>query len=351
MRAARIYGFGDVRIEEMPDPFPGPGEVVVRVRACGICTSDTLRWYIEKKTASGPIVLGHEPAGEVAALGSGVTNYRVGDPIFLHHHAPCGCCRRCLRGDYVHCPTWRRSGIDPGGCAELVRVTAESVAGDSFALPAGMTPERAALIEPLACSVKALRRGKMKEGSHLFILGLGVMGSMEVLLGRALGAEKIFGADFHPWRRAKGLELGCDAVFDPASGELGEQLRDANEGEGADLVVVHPTSGEALEAGIDCAAAGGTVVIYSPCAPELSLPINPHDLYFDEVSLVPSYSCGPDDTRAASRLIASGKFDTTKVVTHVLPLEEAQRAFDLTAAAGESLKVLVRLGPPEGALR
>lgn len=343
MKAARIHGWKDIRIEEIDQPVAGPGEVVVRVRASGVCTSDTLRWYIEKKTAAGPIVLGHEPAGEVAEVGSGVTQYRPGDRIFLHHHAPCLACRHCARGEFVQCETWRRAGIEPGACAEFVRVTKESVTGDSFLLPAGMDFEAAALIEPLACSVKAFRRGRFREGATVFLLGLGVMGAMEVLLARALGASAVIGADFHPWRRAKGLELGCDAVIDPADGPVGEQLRRLLGGDGADLVIVHPTSADALATGIDAAGRGSVVVIYSPCAPDLRLPVSPHDLYFREVSLVPSYSCGPDDTRESCALIASGRFDPRRVVSHVLPLEEASRAFELTAAAGESLKVLLRL--------
>ncbi len=344
MRAARIHGWADVRIEELPDPVPGPGEIVARVRVSGICTSDTLRWYIEKKLAGGPIVLGHEPAGEVAAVGAGVTKYRPGDRIFLHHHAPCGACRACQRGEFVQCPTWRKAGIFPGGCAELVRVTAESVAGDSFLLPEGMSFRQAALIEPLACSVKAFRKGNFRPGDNVFLIGLGVMGAMEVLLARALGAGKVLGADFHPWRRARGLELGCDSVFDPADGPLREQLLAANDGIGADVVIVHPTSAGALSDGIACAGKGSTVVIYSPCAPELRVPVPPHDLYFDEIALVPSYSCGPDDTRRSCELISSGRFDIDRVVTHDLPLAEAQRGFELVAAAGESLKVLLDLG-------
>jgi len=338
MKVARLYDSSDIRFEEEPIPQVGPGEALVRTRACGICSGDVMGWYMKKKA---PLVFGHEPAGEVVAVGAGVTDFKPGDRIFVHHHAPCFTCRACRRGQFVQCATWRASRIIPGGMAEYFLVPEENLSGDTLALPAELSFEAGSLVEPTACAVKSLRRSGLQPGDRVFVIGLGIMGQLHVALARHAGAEAVIAADFVPYRREKARELGADVVLDPAQGSVEEAVREQTGGEMAEVVIVGPGSVEAMELGIRCAAKGGTVVLFTASPPEATLALAPYHLYFNEIRLIPSYSCGPNDTREALRLIGEGVVSADKFVTHRFPFTDIHAAYQNAARAGDSLKTVV----------
>jgi L-iditol 2-dehydrogenase len=337
MRVARIYDFLDVRIEEEQIPRIGVGEALVRTNVCGICSGDVVPWYIRKKA---PLVFGHEPAGEVVEIGSGVSSVRLGDRVFAHHHAPCGCCRSCARGEFVQCETWRASKIDPGGMAEYFRVPAVNLT-DTLVLPDTVSDEAGALVEPLACVVKSLRRAGGINGTSVLIIGLGVMGQMHVLLARAQGARRIIGVDLVPQRCTRALQLGADDVIEASSEDWTEQLLALTQGEGAEVVIVGPATVAALKQGLHSAARGATIVQFMGTEPGSSLPLPTFDYYFRELRLVPSYSCGPIETRLALDYIAAGVVTPEHVVTHRFPLDEADLAYRTAATDRGSIKTLV----------
>ena len=341
MRAAVTREPGEASIESVPVPTLGRGDVLVKTAVVGICAGDTAPWYVERKV---PCILGHEPAGTVAAVGEDVRGFRVGDRVFFHHHAPCMSCRDCLAGRHTTCATWRRSRLDPGGLAEYVRVPAENLT-DMLVLPEGVGFEDASLVEPLACCVKAFRRVGLREGDSVLVIGLGSMGQLLALLARVQGAARVIGADLVAWRRDRAKELGCHAVVDPRAGDLAEQVRAVNGGLLADVVIVGPGDVGAMEAGIRATARGGRWCSFWPTPSGQTLDISPHDLYFNEITLHFSYSCGPDDTREALDWIARGAVRADQVVTHRFPLERTAEAFALTRDAGESLKSLVVVDP------
>ncbi|MDA8433794.1 MAG: alcohol dehydrogenase catalytic domain-containing protein [Nitrospiraceae bacterium] len=338
MKAAKLYNFHDIRIEDVPVPEVGPGDALVRVRACGICSGDVMPWYIEKKA---PLVLGHEPAGEVVETGRGVTSFGKGDRVFVHHHAPCLSCRHCRRGDYVQCETWRRSRIVPGGVSEYILVPSVNLENDTILLPEGMGFEDACLIEPAACVVKGLRRARIRRGDTVLVIGLGVMGMMNMLVARKYGAERVIGADMVRFRIEKGRELGADEVIDVSESGLLGGLREATAGGMADLVIVGPNSAGAMKEGLACVRPGGQVLFFTPAKPGEMLTIDPNHLYFNDINIITSYSCGPNDTADACELIEKGVVSAEKIVTHRFPIERTEEAFRLTAAAGDSLKSLV----------
>lgn len=327
MRAAVVRESGDVEIETRPVPQLGPGELLVRTQASGICTGDVMAWYIKRKA---PCVLGHEPAGFVAAVGQGEEprgesgrTFRVGDRVFVHHHAPCFACAACERGDYVQCATWRSTKIDPGGIAEYFRVPRENV-NDTLLLPENVSFADASLIEPLACVCKSLRRGGVRSGDRVLVIGLGVMGLMHVAAARALGAE-VAGSDFIEERRRLAQNLGAGAL-DPRDGEKPF-------GAGADVAICGPGTNEAMQAAIAAVRPGGTVVMFTPFPPEQRLEVDPDRFYFADLRLVASYSCGPNDTRAALALIAGGTVSASKLGATLVPLEDVARAYrDLAAS-------------------
>lgn len=338
MKAATLYSYSDIRIEDIPVPAVGPGEALVRTKACGICSGDVMPWYIEKKA---PLVIGHEPVGEIAAVGEGVTSFRPGDRVFVHHHAPCFLCRFCRRGDYVQCETWKKTRIVPGGIAEYFLVPATNLENDAFTLPDGISFEDATLIEPTACAVKGIRRSGLRRGDTVLVIGLGVMGMMNLLLAKSYGAGRVIAADRVAFRLAKARELGADEVVDVSCGALHESVREMTGGGMAEIVIVGPNSVEAMAEGIRCVRPGGTVLFFTPARPGETLTVDPNLLYFNDISLVTSYSCGPNDTADACELIARGVVTAAKLVTHRFAIGETAEAFRLTAEAGDSLKALV----------
>jgi L-iditol 2-dehydrogenase len=346
MKVARLYDYLDVRIEEEPIPEIGPADALVKVRACGICSGDVVPWYIRRKA---PLVFGHEPVGEIVDVGRRVKGPRTGDRVFVHHHAPCFRCRRCERGEFVQCDTWRASRIEPGGMAEYVRVPSTNLQGDTLPLPSNVSDEDGALTEPLACVVKSLQRaGKVADASVL-IIGLGIMGQMHVLLARHWGARQILAADLVPWRCEVGGRLGADSVIDAGKSELRSAVLDLTGGEGAEVVIVGPATVEALEQGVACAARGGTIVQFMGTEPGVTFALPTFDFYFRELRLVTSYSCGPVETRAALELIERGVVNASQVVTHRFPLERADEAYRVAATDKCSLKTLVLMTGARGA--
>ncbi len=336
-RALVFHSADDLRLEHVPLRAPGAGDLIVRIRACGLCPGEAMEWYMARKA---PVALGHEPVGEILHAGPDVRGFTASERVFVHHHAPCLRCRSCRRGDFVHCATWRRSRLHPGGVSEFAVVPAEIVRGDTLRLPAGLSDEAATFVEPLGCVVKSLRRGALRPGDRVLIIGLGVMGLLHVLLARRLRAGMIIGADRVPSRLAHARTAGADVVVDVGREALPDAVQEATNGDGADLVIVGPGTVEAIESGFASAAAGGTVVLFTPIPPDAPWPLPVHDAYFREIRIVPSYSAGPDDTIEALRHLLAG-LPVESLITHRLPLEEAALGYRLVREARDALKVVV----------
>lgn len=342
MKVAKFYSLNDIRIEDIPIPEINAYDVLIKTKACGICSGDAMPWYIEKKA---PLVLGHEPVGEIVKLGSSLhhsnTPFFVGDRVFVHHHAPCLNCKHCNHGNYVQCNTWRNSKIVPGGVSEYILIPETNLKNDTLQLPENISYEDGTLIEPTACVVKSLKRACIKKGDTILIIGLGVMGQMHVLLARDFGAEKIIGADMIPFRLHKALEFGADHVIDVSKEDIIGSLKSITDGFMADIVIVGPNSAIAMKQGIEAVAPGGTVVFFTPAKPDEMLTIDPNYIYFRDIKIVTSYSCGPDDTKKALNFISKGSISSRKLVTHRFTIDETERAYRLTAEAKDSLKCLI----------
>jgi L-iditol 2-dehydrogenase len=320
MRAARSYPHGEVRIELFEDPQPGPGEVVCDVLACGVCASDVTDWYVAAKL---PAVLGHEPAGVVAAVGDGVVGVRVGDRVAIHHHVPCGECRRCRRGHETMCERFRATGLDPGGFAERLRVPAALV-DELLVLPDGLDPIAATFVEPLACVMRAQDRIGLRAGDSLLVVGAGVNGLLSIAAAHARAVDAVWVREPRADRLALAEQLGAE--------HHGNELVDA--------AIVCTPKPEAIAAASAALAPGGILCLYAPPAPGSPPPIDGTDLFLRELTVTASYSAGPADMRAALELIASGRVDPLPLVSHRLALDETARALELQRR-GEALKAVV----------
>jgi L-iditol 2-dehydrogenase len=334
-RAAVYDRDGSIRIQELALDTPKDGELLVRITACGICPGEVMGWYVARKA---PFVLGHEPVGVVEACGSDAGPFGVGERVFVHHHAPCMQCARCLRGDYVQCETWRASKLIPGGMSQFAIVPSANVRSDVLPLPDWIGDDVATFVEPLATVIKSMRRAHVDRPTRILVIGLGVMGLLHVMVARLRNVALIMGSDGISSRRAKALEVGANVAFDPS--ELPDAVFNATEGEGADVVIVGPGSTAAIDAASTCVARGGTILLFTPLPPDARWQMPVHDLYFKDVSVVTSYSAGPNETRDALHILEGG-FPVERLVTHRMGLNDAQRAYTLVADAGETLKVIV----------
>jgi L-iditol 2-dehydrogenase len=338
-RAAVLHAWGDVRVEPLPLPEPGPGEAVFRIEACGLCGSDALPWYVAQKA---PVVLGHEPAGVIVAAADDVTDFAPGDRVFVHHHAPCLDCAECARGLWSSCATWRATRLEPGGFSEFARIPAANLARDTLRLPADLDWDTATFIEPLACCLRAVKRwGVVRPGDAVHIVGLGAMGLLMAQLARVYGAGRVTGSDFSGERLAFAARYGLDAVIDPARIDPASAVADLTGGRGADVVIVTPGDPRAVRDGLRTAAPGARVVCFTPQAPDVPLNLDQNRLYFREITLLQSYSCGPDETREALDLLARRRIEVGTLVTHRAGLEGVgaalQRALDK-----EGIKTVIR---------
>lgn len=325
-----------LHLQELELPGLKAGEVLVKIRACGLCTGELMDWYMQRKA---PLVPGHELVGEIVETGDEVSGFTAGERVVVHHHAPCGTCRTCRRGAFVHCTTWRTSRLTPGGLSQYAIVPPEIVVSDLLKIPETIPDERAVFAEPLACVVKSMKRAGLKRGHRIAVIGLGVMGLLHVMLAVRWGAECVIGLDRLTHRLQIARSLGAVPVSvsesDPATA-IGEYT----DGSGAEIVVVGPGSVEALDLAWQIVAPGGTILLFTPAPPNTFWAMDWHALYFREVRLVPSYSAGPDDMRNALLLIENG-FPVERLITHTLPLVQAEDGYRLMRET-QALKVIVR---------
>lgn len=332
MRAAIYHGAGRLTLEDVPEPQAGPGEIVIRTRACGICGTDLMAWYQDTKA---PVVLGHEPVGDVVQVGTGAP-FTVGDRVFVHHHVPCLECALCRSGRDTLCEMFRRTRIDPGGLAEYIRVPAENTALDVHRLPDEMTDEVGTLIEPLACVLRGQRLAGVGEGSDVVIIGAGSMGLMEMELAQVLGARRVVVIEPNGARRPAAAALGATVLADcdeaAVRSALGERL--------ADQVIVCTHSHAAMNDALYLAGPAGVVQYFAPTPPGEMVPLDLGAVFWREVHLQSTYSAGPEDVREALDLLASGRMRCDGIITHHVPFDDVGEAFRL-ARTGEALKVVI----------
>ena len=323
MRAAVYLGDGEVRVEERPVPRPGPGEVLVAMRACGICGSDLMRWYVDQKA---PTVLGHEPAGVVVeAVGPDLP--APGTRVFVHHHVPCGACEYCRRGHETLCAQFKATRIEPGGFSELILVPALNAALDLLALPDSVSDEAATLIEPLACCVRGLDRARVDADTRLLVIGGGQMGLLIAQAALARGAEATVAEPLAP-RRALAQRLGARAV-DPGQA-----------GTGFTVVMLATGAPAAWDLALSAADRGAVIQCFAPAKPGQQAAFEINALFFSELEIQASYSAGPRDTRSALDVLARGAVQSEPLITHRFALEHTAAALAM-ARSREGIKVIV----------
>jgi L-iditol 2-dehydrogenase len=325
MLVAKYYNNNDIRLEEIPVPAIGPGEILVTVRASGICGTDVMEWYRIKKA---PRILGHEIAGEIVESKS--DRYHPGQRVFVSHHVPCQDCKYCREDNQTACDTLHAGNYDPGGYSQFVRVPRINVDYGVYVLPEQVSYLEGTMIEPLACGVRGLGLIDIRAHHTVLILGCGISGILNIQLAKLTGA-RVIATDLNEYRLKKAKEFGADAVIHAAQ-ELNLK---------ADRVIVCTGAYAAVEQAFRCIDKKGIILLFAIPNRDIAIPIP--DFWRNELTVTSSYGAAPADLEAALKLIADKTINIKDTITQTLPLEQIQTAFKIVADAQESLKVVLEL--------
>ena len=339
MKAAVVKDDSTIKITHIENPELGPNDILVQMSACGICGSDVEKVF--GKYGQPSMKLGHEPAGTILKIGSQVENFTVGDRVFTHHHVACysKTCHECSHGNETMCEKYYQSNLNPCGLADEYVVPEWNVMhGGVLKIPDKMSFEEAAMIEPLACCLRAWKKFRYQKNDTAVILGVGPTGIMHALLARSVGFSKIFCSDLNDFRLDFAKKLGFEAV---RSDELSERILQSTTIDGVDVAIVATGNLKALDNAINLVRKGGTIVMFGVPSKNASIDINMSNVYSKEITITTTYAASDDDTKNALELIASGTIDVKSLITHKYSLEDSQKAFEHAKTGDNAMKIII----------
>lgn len=347
MLAAVYRGKDDVRLETVPVPQAGPGEILIRVHTCGICGTDLKK--ISTGSHSAPRIFGHETAGVVAAVGEGVSTFTVGDRVMAFHHIPCGECYYCRHKVFAQCPVYKKvgctAGFEPsgGGFAEYVRVMDWIVRKGVVKIPDGVSYEQASLIEPVNTCMKGIETLRLQPGETVLVIGQGPIGVILGSLAQRYGA-RVITSDLHSQRLTIAKSFGLTYTIDASRQDTLREVRQWSEGRGADAVVLATAGNSLIPLGMDAARQGGRVMLFAQTV-RGEVSIDPAAICVDEKALLGSYSASVDLQEESVRFVFSGEMDLARLISHRFSLGQAVEALNLAAHPHpDSMKVVIQPG-------
>ncbi|VVB88816.1 L-threonine 3-dehydrogenase [uncultured archaeon] len=323
MKTAVYYNNNDIRIEERPKPVIKEGEILVRIKATGICGTDLMEWYRIKKA---PRVLGHEMAGDIVESRS--DKFSVGQRVFVSHHVPCNVCKYCLAGNHTACEALHKGNYDPGGFSEFVRVPVANVEKGTYVLPDDLSYEEGTMIEPLACVIRAQRIIGVGEGQIVLVMGSGISGLLNIKVAKLKNA-KVVATDINEYRLKMAKECGADEVHH-ANEELNMK---------ADRIIMCTGAMPAFEAAFRYIDRKGIIMLFAIPNKNIAIPVE--DFWRNELGIVSSYGAAPIDLEESLELIKNRKINVRDMITHRLKLEDIQKGFKIAGEAKDSLKVVL----------
>ncbi len=345
MRAGVYREKGVVRVEEVPVPEVGDGEVLIKVAACGICGTDIKKIF--QRYVEPPQILGHELAGTVVAIGRGVSKWRLGDRVMSFHHSPCGDCFYCKNRLFSQCKQYKSTGLtggftpNGGGFGEYVKAMPWVADRGIVALPDNVSFEEATFIEPINTIVKAVQKARVAAGETVLIIGCGPIGLQLLMVTQTVGA-RIYTSDPMATRRTKSLKLGAVESFDPISGKLVEEVRTRTGGRGADAVLVAVAHPAIVVEALAAARPGGRILLFAANDPVTKIEFPAAAVGIDEKEILGSYSAAVDIQDSAAALVLGKKLPVMEIVTHRFPLARIQEGLELANRPTEqSLKILI----------
>jgi L-iditol 2-dehydrogenase len=348
MRAAVYRGINDVRLEEVPVPQIGAGELLVRVHTCGICGTDLKK--ISTGSHSAPRIFGHETTGVIVATGEGVRDHKISDRVMVFHHIPCRECYYCKHKVFAQCPTYKKvgatAGYEPsgGGFAEYVRVMDWIVArGGVVRIPDNVSFEQASFIEPVNTCMKGIETLRLIAGETVLVIGQGPIGIMLAVLARRCGA-RVITSDLFPQRLTIAETFGLNDTIDASASDTVTTIKKMTEGRGADAVVLAVAGSGLIRPAMDAARPGGRVLLFAQTQHGEAV-IDPASVCVDEKSLLGSYSASVDLQDESARFVLNREVDLERLISHRYPLTESIDALHLAAhPKPDSMKVVIQPG-------
>jgi L-iditol 2-dehydrogenase len=347
MQAAVYRGIDDVRVETVPVPEIGPGEVLIRVHTCGICGTDLKK--IHTGSHSAPRIFGHETSGVIAAVGSGVRGFAAGDRVMVFHHIPCGNCFYCQRKVFAQCPVYKKvgctAGFEPsgGGFAEYVRVMDWIVRRGLVKIPDGVSFEQAAFVEPVNTCLKGVEALRLVPGETVLVIGQGPIGIILASLARRAGA-RVIASDLYEQRLTMSLEYQISETIDASKADMVKEVRVLTEGRGADAVMLAVGGNALIRPAMDAVRFGGRVMLFAQTARGEAI-IDPAAVCVDEKTLLGSYSASVELQDETARLVFSGEIDFAGLISHRFALSEAVEGVHLAAnPQPDSMKIVIQPG-------
>lgn len=348
MQAAVYRGVNDVRLETVPVPEVGAGEILIRVHTCGICGTDLKK--IATGSHSAPRIFGHETTGVVCLVGEGVTNFRLGDRVMVFHHIPCGECYYCRHKVFAQCPTYKKVGATAGfeasggGFSEYVRVMDWIVQRNGVVrIPDGVSFEQASFIEPVNTCMKGIETLRLTRGETVLVMGQGPIGIILAVLARRSGA-RVITSDLLPQRHTIARKFGLDESIDASKSEAVQVVKNQTEGRGADAVILAVAGTALIRPAMDATRPGGRVLLFAQTQ-HGEAAIDPAAVCVDEKSLLGSYSASVDLQEESARFVLDREMDLERLISHRFPLSEAVEALRLAAhPKPDSMKIVIQPG-------
>lgn len=350
MKAAVYRGINDVRIETVPVPEIGPGELLIRVHTCGICGTDLKK--ISTGSHSAPRIFGHETSGTVAKVGPGVRTFHVGDRVMVFHHIPCGDCYYCRHKVFAQCPVYKKvgcsAGFEPsgGGFANYVRVMSWIVPRGVVRLPDHISFEQAAFIEPVNTCLKAIEALRIESGETVLVIGQGPIGIILAVLARRAGA-RVVSSDLYQQRLTISNSYGIDETIDAGRTDVVDHVRRLTDGRGADAVILAVGGNSLVKTAIDSTRFGGRVMLFAQTV-RSEVAIDPAAICVDEKTLLGSYSASVDLQEETVNFVFSQEMDLTALISHRFSLANGVEALKLAAnPRPDSMKIVIQPGAVE----
>lgn len=350
MKAAVYRGINDVRIETVPVPEIGPGELLIRVHTCGICGTDLKK--ISTGSHSAPRIFGHETSGTIAKVGAGIRNFKVGDRVMAFHHIPCGNCYYCRHRVFAQCPVYKKvgctAGFEPsgGGFANYVRVLSWIVPCGVVRIPDHISFEQAAFIEPVNTCLKAIETLQIRPGETVLVIGQGPIGIILAVLARRAGA-RVVSSDLYEQRLTISNSYGIDETIDAGRTHVVDRVRQLTEGRGADAVILAVGGNSLIKTAIDATRFGGRVMLFAQTV-RSEVAIDPATICVDEKTLLGSYSASVDLQEETVNFVFSQEMDLTALISHRFSLANGVEALRLAANPGpDSMKIVIQPGAVE----
>jgi len=340
MKTAYVKEPSVISVENTMVPDLGTGEILVQMHACGICGSDIEKVFGHYGKPS--MRLGHEPAGIVLEVGKGVSSFKKGDRVFTHHHVPCYSCHYCMHGNETTCEKYSETNLSPCGLSEEYVVPQWNVNhGGILKIPDSISFEEAAMIEPLACCVRAWNKFSFQKGDTVVIFGVGATGMMHVMLSIEHKFDKIFCIDVNEFRLEFAKKFNITDSIISSSPDIKQKILDQTDNRGVDVAIIATGSLQALSSAIDLVRKGGTVIMFGVPSKGAMINLDMSIIYSKEITMISSYAASDSDTKAALELIQSSKIDVKKLITHRYNIKDSPKAFEHAHHGVDSMKIII----------